>query len=75
MNSEALTGRGAGGLRAAPWVPRRADLRFRVIRRGLLSPEEEEVEVGEGRPLLMPAILVEQAEKVLGGRSGSGGGV
>ena len=62
MNSEALTGRGAGGLRAAPRGPRRTDLGFRVICRGMPSPEEEEVEAGEVRRLLIPAIRVGRAE-------------
>ena len=61
MNSEALTGRGAGGLRAAPRGPRRTDLGFRVIRRGMPSPEEEEVEAGEVRRLLMPAMSLSRA--------------
>lgn len=65
MNSEALTGRGADdGLRAALRGPRRADLRFLVTRCGRTSPEEEEVETGEVRRLLMPAMPVERAEEV-----------
>ena len=79
MNSEALTGRVAGGLRAAPRAPRRADLGFRVIRRGMPSPEEEEVEAGEVRRLLMPAMPVGRAETekkaTLEGGGGGGGGV
>ena len=79
MNSEALTGRGAGGLRAAPRGPRRTDLGFRVIRRGMPSPEEEEVEAGEVRRLLIPAIPVGRAETekkatLEGGGGGGGGG-
>jgi hypothetical protein len=59
VNSEALTGRGAEGLRAAAPPPRglqRADRRFRVTLLGLLSLEEEEVEAGG---LLIPPMSME----------------
>lgn len=65
VNSEALTGGGADGLRAVLRGPRRADRRFRVTRCGKTSPDEEEVEAGEVRRLVMPAMPVERrrAEK------------
>jgi hypothetical protein len=59
VNSEALTGRGADGLRAATPPPRglqRTDRRFRVTLLGLLSLEEEEVAAGA---LLIPAMFME----------------
>jgi hypothetical protein len=73
VNSEALTGRVAGGLLTAPRGPRRADLGFRVIRRGMPSPEEEELDTGEVRRLLMPAMPPPAEEKKKAMVEGGGG--